>query len=64
MEWIIRFCQQGNWFWQNKYNAALIKKSYLGIIASKYDFWIYGWYQNLYKTEDLLTQSKLINIQE
>ncbi|MFB0911454.1 MAG: hypothetical protein QMA99_11035, partial [Flavobacterium sp.] len=50
-------------FWQNKYNAAPNQKSYLGIIASKYAtlFEYTGDIKNLYKTEDLLTQSNEAN---
>ncbi|MEZ7506466.1 hypothetical protein [Flavobacterium sp. Arc2] len=46
-------------FWQKKYDAAPNQKSYLGIIASKYAtlFEYTGDIKNLYKTEDLLTQS-------
>ncbi len=45
-------------FWQKKYDAAPNQKSYLGIIASKYAtlFEYSGDIDNLYKTENLLTQ--------
>jgi hypothetical protein len=39
----------------------LLIKSYLGIIASKYAFEYTGDIKNLYKTEDLLTQSEEAN---
>jgi tetratricopeptide (TPR) repeat protein len=50
-------------FWQSKYDAAPNQKSYLGLIASKYAtvFEYTGDINNLYKTEDLLTQSNLAN---
>lgn len=50
-------------FWQKKYDAAPNQKSYLGIIASKYAtlFDYTGDIKNLYKTEDLLTQSNVAN---
>jgi tetratricopeptide (TPR) repeat protein len=50
-------------FWQKKYDAAPNQKSYLGIIASKYAtlFEYTGDIKNLYKTEDLLTQSNEAN---
>jgi tetratricopeptide (TPR) repeat protein len=50
-------------FWQSKYDAAPNQKSYLGIIASKYGtlFEYTGDIKNLYKTEDLLTQSNEAN---
>src|SRR3970282_1626641 len=46
-------------FWQSKYDAAPNQKTYLGIIASKYAtlFEYTGNIKNLYKTENLLTQS-------
>jgi tetratricopeptide (TPR) repeat protein len=50
-------------FWQSKYDAAPNQKSYLGLIASKYAtlFEYTGDINNLYKTEDLLTQSNEAN---
>jgi hypothetical protein len=50
-------------FWQSKYDAAPNQKSYLGLIASKYAtlFEYTGDIKNLYKTEDLLTQSNVAN---
>jgi tetratricopeptide (TPR) repeat protein len=50
-------------FWQSKYDATPNQKSYLGIIASKYGtlFEYTGDIKNLYKTEDLLTQSNEAN---
>jgi tetratricopeptide (TPR) repeat protein len=50
-------------FWQSKYDAAPNQKSYLGLIASKYAtlFEYTGDISNLYKTEDLLTQSNVAN---
>lgn len=46
-------------FWQSKYDAAPNQKTYLGVIAAKYAtlFEYTGNIKNLYKTEDLLTQS-------
>ncbi|MBC5838866.1 tetratricopeptide repeat protein [Flavobacterium muglaense] len=46
-------------FWQAKYDAAPNQKTYLGVIAAKYAtlFEYTGNIKNLYKTEDLLTQS-------
>lgn len=46
-------------FWQSKYDAAPNQKTYLGVIASKYAtlFEYSGNIKNLYKTEELLTQS-------
>jgi tetratricopeptide (TPR) repeat protein len=50
-------------FWQSKYDAAPNQKSYLGIIASKYAtlFEYTGNIENLYKTEELLTESNVAN---
>ncbi|MGO4819168.1 tetratricopeptide repeat protein [Flavobacterium sp. W22_SRS_FP1] len=50
-------------FWQSKYDAAPNQNSYLGIIASKYAtlFEYTGNIKNLYKTEELLTQSNEAN---
>ena len=50
-------------FWQAKYDAAPNQKSYLGIIAAKYAtlFDYTGDIKNLYKTEELLTQSNEAN---
>jgi tetratricopeptide (TPR) repeat protein len=50
-------------FWQSKYDAAPNQKSYLGIIAAKYGtlFEYTGDIKNLYKTEELLTQSNEAN---
>jgi hypothetical protein len=61
----IRFCQQGNWFWQNKYNAVLIK-SY-GIIASKYATLLnIRVISKIYTKQKIYwhNRMKLINIQE
>ncbi|MGA9637091.1 tetratricopeptide repeat protein [Flavobacterium sp.] len=46
-------------FWQKKYNADTIQRSYLGIIASKYAtlFQYTGDIKDLYKVEELLEKS-------